>query len=378
MKMKRVMIPLMAILMAACSPERTPDQVTLEINKTRNQIAKLNQQLTALETELATLDASDGTRRIKVVAEPVTTGPFNDHIELSGMVEAVNTAAITPEISGRITAIHVREGQAVRRGQMLISLDASVMKNSLLELEKGHELARTLYEKQKELWDQGVGSEIQYIQTRNQKESLERTMETLRSQLAMAEIVAPFDGRIEKIHLKAGENAAPGRTVIELVNSGRLYVNTEISEAFIGSVKTGDMAILEFPSLAGAAREVPVSFVSHVINPQSRTFSIRVELSNPNNEIKPNMLATLRLLVFNLEDAVTVPTILIRHDFQGAFVYTANESDGQHYAAKTYVQTGPSNGVVTVVTEGLQPGNLLITKGYNQIKVGSLLELTGA
>jgi len=156
----------MAILMAACSPERTPDQVTLEINKTRNQIAKLNQQLTALETELATLDASDGTRRIKVVAEPVTTGPFNDHIELSGMVEAVNTAAITPEISGRITAIHVREGQAVRRGQMLISLDASVMKNSLLELEKGHELARTLYEKQKELWDQGVGSEIQYIQTR--------------------------------------------------------------------------------------------------------------------------------------------------------------------------------------------------------------------
>jgi len=138
------------------------------------------------------------------------------------------------------------------------------------------------------------------------------------------------------------------------------------------------MAILEFPSLAGAAREVPVSFVSHVINPQSRTFSIRVELSNPNNEIKPNMLATLRLLVFNLEDAVTVPTILIRHDFQGAFVYTASESDGQHYAAKTYVQTGPSNGVVTVVTEGLQPGNLLITKGYNQIKVGSLLELTGA
>jgi RND family efflux transporter MFP subunit len=368
----------MAILMAACSPERTPDQVTLEINKTRNQIAKLNQQLTALETELATLDASDGIRRIKVVAEPVTTGPFTDHIELSGMVEAVNTAAITPEISGRITAIHVREGQAVRRGQKLISLDASVMKNSLSELEKGYELARTLYEKQKELWDQGVGSEIQYIQTRNQKELLERTMETLRSQLAMAEIIAPFDGRIEKIHLKAGENASPGRTVIELVNSGRLYVNTEISEAFIGSVKTGDMAILEFPSLAGAAMKVPVSFVSQVINPQSRTFSIRVELSNPNNEIKPNMLATLRLLVFNLENAVTVPTILIRHDLQGAFVYTAAESDGQHYASKTYVQTGPSDGVVTVVTEGLQSGNLLITKGYNQIKDGSLLEITGS
>ncbi len=374
--MKKVIIPLLVVFLAACAPERTADQVNLEINKTRNQIAKLNQQLSALETELSTLDDSGGARGVKVVLDQVDTTSFSDHIQLSGMVEAVKTAAIMPELSGRITKIHVREGQQVARGDKLISLDASVMKNSISELEKGYELARTMYDKQKELWDQGVGSEMQYIQAKNQKESLERTMETLRSQLAMSEMVAPFDGRIEKIYLKPGENASPGRAVIELVNASQLYVNTEISEAFIGSVKRGDMAVVEFPVLPELMKEVPVTFVSQVINPQSRTFSIRVEISNPKNEIKPNMLATLRLKVFNLEGAITVPTILIRHDFQGAFLFTATQRDGKQYATKTYVQTGASDGIVTVVTEGLTPGDLLVTKGYNQIKDGSLLEPT--
>lgn len=378
--MKKVIIPVIALamLMVACSPERNADQVILEINKTRNEISKLNQQLADLEAELSTMDLSDGARQVKVVVEPLATGSFTDYIQLSGLVEAVNTAAITPEISGRILNIHVREGQTVRKGQKLITLDASVMKNSLSELEKAYELARTLYEKQKELWDQGVGSEIQYIQSRNQKESFERTMETLQSQLAMAEIKAPFDGRIEKIYPKIGENAAPGRAVIDLVNAGQLYVNTEVSEAFIGSVKKGDPVTLEFPSLDIKPREVPITFLSQVINPQSRTFSLRVELSNSDHEIKPNMLATIRLKIFDLKETITVPTVLVRHDFQGAFVYKAVERDGHHYAVKSYVQTGPSDGVKTVITNGLAEGDRLVTKGYNQIKDGSLLEITGA
>jgi len=366
---------LIVVAFAACQPQRTADQVNVEINKTRNQIAKLNQQLTELEAELATLDTGSAEQGTRVVVAPVSAGTFTDFIQLSGMVEAVKSAAIMPEMGGKVMKIHVREGQFVAKGDKLVSLDSEVMQNSLAELEKGYELALTMYNSQKNLWDQGVGSEMQYIQTKNQKESLERTMETLKSQLAMSEITAPFDGRVEKIYLKAGESASMGRPVLDLVNLGQLYVNTEVSESYIQSVHRGDTAWLEFPNLPGVTKTVPVSFVSQVINPQSRTFSIRVEINNPKGEIKPNMLANLKLRVLELSEIITVPTILVRHDFEGEFIYLAKEKEGKYFATKSYVSTGHSDGERSVVTDGLMAGDWLVVKGYNQIKEGTLLEI---
>ena len=373
--MKKITFLVIIAILASCVPERTSDQVSVEISKTRNEIAKLNQKLETLEEELAGLTTGDNISGVKITAIPASTGNFTDFIQVSGTVEAVNSAAIMPQIGGKIEAIHVTEGAWVTQGDKLLTLDTKIMDRSLAEMETGYGLAKTMYEKQKELWEQGIGSELQYIQAKNQKEQLERTMETLRSQRDQLVIVAPFTGRIEKVYLKAGESASPGRAVIELVNTGQLYVNTEVSEAFIETVHRGDTAWLEFPNLPDFNKTARLSFVSQVINPQNRTFSIRVEIANPGGEIKPNMLATLKLKVFEEDDVLIVPTILIRQDYEGSFLYTVHTRDGKQYAAKTYVTTGSSDGLNSVVTSGLNTGDLIVNKGYNKIKDGSLVDL---
>lgn len=374
--MKKLIVLTIAVtLLAACQTERTAEQVNVEINKTRNQIAQLTEKLNELETELASMDLEDLSKGTRVTVFSATPGEFTDYIDLSGMVEAVNSASIMPETSGTIEKIHVREGQWVSRNDLLISLDSEIMEKSLEEMQKGYELAKTLYEKQKELFDQGVGSEVQYLQSKNQKESMEQTMKTLRAQMEMSEIRAPFAGRIEEIYLKTGENASPGRAIIDLVNTSSLYINTEVSEAFIKSIQSGDPVELTFPNLPDVTREVPISFVSQVIDPQSRTFSIRLEMRNPNGEIKPNMLVNMRLKVYDQKDVLLVPTILVRQDLEGSFLYIARPHDGEYFATKTYVKTGRSDGTHSIIEEGLEPGDLVIDNGYNQVNDGTKLQI---
>jgi RND family efflux transporter MFP subunit len=181
---------------------------------------------------------------------------------------------------------------------------------------------------------------------------------------------------IDLDEMKTGETASPARAIIDLVNAQRLYINAELSESFIKSVHQGDTALVSFPDLPGVVKPVPVSFVSEVINPLSRTFSLRIEMDNPNGQIKPNMLANIKLKVFEHKNALTLPTILIRHDLQGAFVYTVQTTGNLSRAVKRYITTGKSDGEVSMIVSGLEPGELVITEGYNQVREGSRIILS--
>jgi len=373
--MKRPVIPVVVLSItlafASCQPERTAETVNAEIGKTRNRIAVLNQKLESLQQELTALQPQAVTKSIKVGMEPVVRKDFSDYVLMSGTVEAVKAASVSPEMSGRIESIPVTEGQWVSKGQTLLKLDSKVMQNGLAEMEKGYEMVVTLYDKQKELWDQGIGSEVQFLEVKNRKESMERSMATLKSQLEMTVITAPFSGRIEKIQVKVGELATPGRGIIDLVNLDRVYVNTQVSETFIETVRKGDSVQVVFPSLPGVTRTVPIAFTSNVINPQSRTFSIRIELPNGNGQIKPNMLTNIRIRTVYEPAVIVVPTAVIRQDTGGSFVFMAEGSGSQGIAKKTYITTGSSDGNVSVVTSGLAEGDSIITRGFNQIKDGS-------
>jgi RND family efflux transporter MFP subunit len=213
---------------------------------------------------------------------------------------------------------------------------------------------------------------MQYLEVKNRKESMERTMSTLKSQMDLTKIYAPFDGRIEKIAMKIGELASPGRGIIDVVNLSSLYVNTEVSEAFMQTVNKGDTVIVEFPNLAGVTKTIPIAYKGDVINPQSRTFSVRVEIPNKGQEIKPNMLANMKIRVISLKDAVVVPTALIRQDVEGSYVYTVQNSSAAT-AHKVYLKTGSSDGNMTVIENGLIGGELIISQGYNHVKEGSLV-----
>jgi RND family efflux transporter MFP subunit len=373
--MKKVIIPIVVIglLLTACAPkERTVEQIAGEVAKTKSEIVKLTEQLTVLEAELAVKQPVKEEKVVKVGVESVKKIDFSDYIQSNGMVEAVKAASISPEMSGKIDAIPVKVGQQVRKGQLLISLDSKVMENGIAELVKGLDLINTTYAKQKELWDQGIGSEMQYLEIKNRKESMEGKLATLKSQLEMTKIYAPFDGRVEKILPKIGELASPGRGIIDIVNLSGLYVNTEVSEAFMQTVNRGDSVSIDFPSLPGKVKNTTITYKGDVINPQSRTFTVRVEMPNPGQEIKPNMLANMKIRVISLKDAVVVPTALIRQDVEGSYVFTI-ASAASPRAAKTYVKTGSSDGSITVIESGLSGGEMIITQGYNHVKSGSLV-----
>jgi len=372
--MKKLLIPivLMSLIAFSCSRERTVDQISADVAKTRKKISGLTVKLAALEAELAVKQPVQEVKVVKVAVETVRTMNFRDYIQANGMVEAVKAASISPEMGGKIASIPVKVGQNVKKGQLLMVLDSKVMENGLVELEKGLEMVITTYNKQKELWNQGIGSEMQYLQTKNSKESLESKMATIKSQLDLTKIYAPFDGRIEKIAMKEGELASPGRGIIDVVNLSSLYVNSEVSEAFMQTVNKGDTVTVEFPNLPGVFKTIPVAYKGDVINPQSRTFSVRVEIPNKDQEIKPNMLANVKVRVINLLDAIVVPTALIRQDVEGSYIFVVQGSSAP-VAHKVYLKTGSSDGSMTVIESGLLGGEMIISQGYNHVKDGSLV-----
>ena len=373
MKNRIIPIVLISLIVFSCSRERTLEQINADVNKTRRQITELSAKLTVLEQELAVKQPVKEVKITRVVVETVKKTDFTDYIESNGMVEAVKAASISPEMSGKIVAIPVKVGQQVKKGQLLISLDSKVMENGIAELVKGMEIINTTYGKQKELWDQGIGSEMQFLEIKNRKESMEGKMATLKSQLEMTRIYAPFDGRIEKISMKVGELASPGRGIIDVVNLSNLYVNTEVSEAFMQTVHMGDTVIIDFPNLPGVLKTIPIAYKGDVINPQARTFTVRVEIPNNGQEIKPNMLANMKIRIINLKNAVVVPTALIRQDVEGSYVYAIQNASSAPAAHKVYLKTGSSDGNLTVIDSGLVGGELIISQGYNRVKEGSLV-----
>lgn len=364
------------VLLVSCSGEKTAEQINAEINSTKGKIAELNQQLEELEKQLEAMDTGVTENGTPVVSEALMPGSLSTYITISATVEAANNAMISPETNGRINTVHVREGQKVSRGQLLVSLDSEIMENSIQEIDKGLELAKTMYEKQKGLWEQGVGSELQYLEAKNRYESLQKTRQTLESQKNMSLIYAPFSGYVEEIFMKKGELASPGRQILQLVNLEHLYITTQLSETYITSINEGDTAWVSFPDVPGVTRVAPIINTGQTIDPQSRTFTVRMDMKNDDEKIKPNMLAKLKLMDYSASDVIVVPTQLIRQDLKGSFVYLARPHDGDYFAVKTYIEPGRSDGTMTVVEKGLEAGDFLIKKGYNQIKDGSKLSLS--
>jgi len=374
--MNKISALILILALAACSGEKTAEQLNSEITRTRGKIAQLNQELADLENQLAEMGPTEVSRGIQVVIEPLVKTNFSSYISTSASVEAANSAMVSPEMNGRIKKIHIKEGQKVTSGQLLVSLDSEIMKKGLEELQTGLDLAKTIFDKQEGFWKQGVGSEMQYLEAKNRYESMVKTRESLESQMNMTKITAPFSGYVEEIYLKTGELATPGRQVLQLVNLDNLYINTELSEAYINAIHKGDTAFVEFPDLPGLNKKVRISNTGKTINPMSRTFSIRLDMKNRGEQIKPNMLATLKLKDYSAEDVIVIPTQLIRQDLEGYFVFLSRPHDGEYFGVKTYIKPGRSDGKKTVVEEGLTAGDALIVKGYNQIKDGSTLSVS--
>ena len=369
--MKKSIFPIILFALAASCNMNSPEMIKQQIAKKKEQARKINDQIILLESQLESDSASvEDVFTIPVTLKRMDPESFEHYIEVTGKLEAEVDAFISPEMNGQIRSIRVKEGQYVKEGELLFSLNTTITESSIQEVKTGLELAAKLYEKQKELWDQNIGSEIQYLEAKNAMESAQARLATLQAQLDMARIHAPFAGVVETIMLKEGELAAPGMQVIQLVSLDRLKLYGNLSERYMTSIQKGDEVIVSFPDEEDLRLRVPAHRVGNVIDDKSRTFRIEMKIDNKGRNLKPNMFTTIQVNDFSSEDALVVPSVVIKQDIKGNYIYVASREDGQLLARKRYIETGLSYNDRTAITQGVKRGEEVIIKGFAQVSDG--------
>ncbi|HMX40603.1 MAG TPA: efflux RND transporter periplasmic adaptor subunit, partial [Saprospiraceae bacterium] len=293
---------------------------------------------------------------------------FRHYIDLQGKVDASESVMATAKMPGALKRVLVKNGDVVRKGQLLAEVDDAVMLKSLAELEGQLRVAEDVYNRQKSLWDQKIGTEIQYIQAKNGKESLERSISTLKEQWGMTKIYAPQSGTVDMVMLKAGQAIAPGMPLCNILNLSDLKIKGEVTEAYAANVRKGDPVQVYFPDLK---KEIStrITYVSKSINPMTRTFA--VECALPAGDYSANQVAVLKIVDYQSPNAVVIPVNLIQAAEDGDFVLLAEKTgEKQAIAKKVPVKQGQNyNGQVEILS-GLKKGDWVISTGFQEVNSG--------
>lgn len=346
------------------------DSLMRHIDKTNMQLAEINERIAEL----------DSTARFYTVsAHIVEPGLFEHFVEVYGTVGSEKNTILFPETGGVITAISVKPGQPVSQGQILIQLDGSLLLSSISEVKTQLELATSVFEKQKRLWEQKVGSEIQYLQAKNNKESLESRLRTLEKQYSQTMVRAPFDGVVDEIFPKVGQLVGPQTQLIRLVNLDNIYIEGEISETYSGLIQPGYVARVRIPA-TDSVLEARVTSVAKFINPTNRTFKVRLELLDKQIRLVPNALVSIMIKDYENPAALVIPVRLIQQDPEGNDFVITLEKTGQTIgvARKKVIKPGRSYRNMAEVLSGIEPGALLVDKGARNVKDGQKVRIMDA
>ncbi len=336
-----------------------------ELQSLRAEIAELEEQIAASDPEFG-----QEVREAQLITTiPVKQDTFEHFVEVSGDVRSDKNVTISAETMGAVERVLVTEGQQVRKGQVLMNINADVLQNSLNEVKTQLELATAVYERQKNLWDQKIGTEVQFLQTKSNKEALENRLSMLQSQLAQANVKAPFSGTIEEVMVRVGEAASPGVPMIRLVSLQDMSIRADVSESFVGSFNKGDAVEVYFPSLDKTYQST-IKAVGQVINPNNRTFTLEAALPNDTDLLRPNLLAVLRVKDFEKQNALVVPTHLIQRDRKGEYVYVVENKANVKQVTKKHIETGLSYNNETLVESGIQPSDVLVNEGFREVSEG--------
>ena len=366
MKLSHRFLTLLGIsfLVFSCQPKDEVAAKKAELEELKAKANELTTSISELEAELMKLDpefAKQNQKSILITTAPVKKGEFDHYVEVTGSVLSKKNVMISAETSGRILEVPVLEGMRVNKGTVLARIDAESIERSIDELENSLELATTLFEKQERLWNQKIGTEVQYLEAKNRKEGLERNLASARTNLDKAIIRAPFSGTVETVEVRLGELVQPGMGMFQFVGESDLFIEADISESYIGVLSKGDSVDVNFPSI-NKDIQTKVSSVGAIINPNNRTFKVEVFLPNITN-VKPNMISVLKILDYQSADAVIVPSYLILSDNRGDYVFTVENGK----ALKKYVVRGKTFDKETEILEGLVGTETLVDKGFREV-----------
>ena len=338
-----------------------------KIRASKAAISDLRKELIALGID--TLVARDTT---SVTVLPVEVAEYTEYVDVSASVFSRENLMISSDMGGRIMQVRVREGQRVGRGQVLAELDGEIIRKQIAELENSLSLARTVFDKRKKLWDQRIGSEVEYLQAENSVKSLEKSLATANSQLEKTNVRSPISGTVDKVMLNTGELASPGQPILRVVNLDRVQIKADVSEAFIGRIAPGDQVTLRFPSI-GLEQQAAVSAVGQVIDPNNRTFTLEVDLPNQNGALKPNLVGSISMRTFSAPDQVLVPSRLVQSGYNGSFVYVVDSVE--RIAVKRDIELGNSANGKSIIKAGLSGGEWLVDDGFRTVSDSAFVRI---
>jgi len=381
MKFKNLSLPLtIALFLASCTSGEKQD---LEAKKKelagyKTELKEITGKIEVLEKQIAKLDtAFKIEQKAKLVTvEELKKQDFKHYIEVQGTVDAEDNVTALNQQPGLVTAIYVKVGDRVSKGQLLgATATTATLEDQLAGAQSQLSLAAVAYEKQKHLWDQKIGSEIQYLQAKTQKESAEKNIDALKKQIEMTKIIAPISGVVDAVNLRVGDMAAPSQLMpgIRIINSKNLKVKAKLADSDFGKIKEGDRVEVEFPDIHKSV-EAKVNYVSKTIDPRSRTFTVEVNLSNDKNEYAANMIAKLKINDAVLKNVLLVPSNVVQKSIDGSYVLIAQTEGKAKTAVKKMITTAEDYGGRTVVAKGLEEGDNIITFGYSEVVDGQRIE----
>jgi len=326
------------------------------------------------------IDALDTNKKVPLITTfKAKEEVFTHYLELQGNIETKQNLLIYPEMPGILENVYVKEGQSVKKGAILAKINDGGMSQQLSQLETQVELAKTVYERQKRLWDQKIGSEMQYLQSKTNYFAQQKSVEQLKSQIEKTTIIAPFDGVIDAVIKEKGSVIAPGpgAEIFRIINLNNMYISTEVPERYIVSVTKGKKVKVEFPVL-GETLVSSVRQVGSFINPNNRSFKIEVPVTNKNGNVKPNLTAKLQINDYTNTKAILIPQSIISENAQGdQFIYVVINKDANNEAVakKVIIKTGKTQGDIIEVIANLEPGTEVVKEGARSVNNGQTVKV---
>ena len=378
MSKKIVIISTLSLLLFACGKKE--DNTNIDTLIASKNVKELQAKKSLIQADLAKIDEALTKLDVKteealVSVLTVKDTVFSHYLEIQGSVNTKENILVQPETQGTLIELNVKAGQRVSKGQVLGRVDDAGLSQQVASQENQYALAKTTFERQKNLWNQKIGSEIQYLQAQTQMISAQRGVAQIKAQLAKTVIKAPFTGTIDEVFVEKGQVVAPStQGLMRIVNLSNMYVSTSVPETYIGKLKIGTEVDVVLSSL-GKTYKGKVRQIGNFVNPSNRSFGIEVSVPNPENLLRPNQVASLKITDYVNKTTVTVPTNVIQEDGQkNKFVYIVTNSNGKTgIAKKVIVKLGQSSDSVTEILSGLSDNDIIVTEGMNAISDGMKL-----
>ncbi len=373
-------------LVVACQeePQVDPNAIPTDLNGKKEflknkkaELRQLTQLIEKTEAEIDVLIPDNQKARTLVTTAKVAIKDFERFVEIQAAVEADDMVTASSETGGRILQMNFKEGDNIRKGQLVAKIDLEQIDKQVAELETSMTLAKDVFERQSRLWKQNIGSELQYLEAKNNVERLEKSLETIEFQKTKANVYAPISGVIEMVNLNQGEMASPGMPIIQILNTNKVKVVADIPETYLGKIKRGETVTIKFPALDKEI-QAKISQIGRTIDPANRTFEAEINLNNSKGIYKPNLLASMLINDFQAKNVPVIPVEMVQQEVSGKdYVYIKETGEKGEIAKKVYVETGENYNGEVIIKSGLTGGEALIMEGARGLAENQLVKVEG-